>query len=293
MSISVIIPVYNVKPLLARCLDSLLAQSFTDWEAICVDDGSTDGSGALLEAYAEKDARIRVVHQSNAGPGAARNNGMNHCRGEYCLFADSDDFLHPQLMEICHHLITRDHADLVAYTYNRSYHKRRFLSQGTARPVRFPVYDLSKIRSKSVPDLFDWVSEYSLKSLLRHGRWAVKHCQAWRCLYRTETIRDIRFPDGISIYEDLPWWGEVLLHVGKATILNLPLYYYSPNRKSLIHASSQQRRVQCLREVIARSEQYYAAHASARQRAIWEKEFLTPFRKKLKKKERRLKAQTR
>lgn len=88
---SIIIPVYNVAPYLRECLDSVLAQTFTDWEAICVDDGSTDGSGAILDEYAAKDKRFRVFHQSNAGVSAARNRAIKEAMGGWILFLDGDD----------------------------------------------------------------------------------------------------------------------------------------------------------------------------------------------------------
>ena len=92
---SIIIPVYNVAPYLRECLDSVLAQTFTDWEAICVDDGSTDGSGAILDEYAAKDSHFRVVHQANAGVSAARNAALDVACGEWVWFVDGDDMIHP------------------------------------------------------------------------------------------------------------------------------------------------------------------------------------------------------
>jgi glycosyltransferase involved in cell wall biosynthesis len=290
--ISVIIPVFNVEAFLPRCLDSLLAQSFTDWEAICVDDGSTDGSGAILDDYAARDPRFRVIHKANGGVSAARNTALPLLGGEYTLMMDSDDFLHPQLMEICLHFAERDGSDLVAFTYNRTYRNTLLRLHALHLPepdlVSFKHYRLEDIPSRQADDIFDWVSEYSLQGMLRQkGKWTVKHCQVWRCLYRTEAIRDVLFPD-IDIYEDTIWWGEVLVRIRKATILNLPLYYYYPNRRSVILSAAQQRRVDCLREVLQRSETFYREHATPRQQAIWEREFLSRFRKKLQDKEQRL-----
>lgn len=88
---SIIIPVYNVAPYLRECLDSVLAQTYTDWEAICVDDGSTDGSGTILDEYAAKDQRFKVIHQTNAGVSAARNVALDVVCGEWFLFLDGDD----------------------------------------------------------------------------------------------------------------------------------------------------------------------------------------------------------
>ena len=88
---SIIIPVYNVAPYLRECLDSVLAQTFTDWEAICVDDGSTDDSGAILDEYVARDKRFRVIHQKNAGVSAARNRALQVALGEWITFLDGDD----------------------------------------------------------------------------------------------------------------------------------------------------------------------------------------------------------
>lgn len=99
MKFSIIIPVYNVESYLRECLDSVLNQTFSDWEAICVNDGSTDGSAAILEEYAEKDSRFKIISQPNGGLSAARNAGIKAAEGEYVLFLDSDDWLEVNALE--------------------------------------------------------------------------------------------------------------------------------------------------------------------------------------------------
>ena len=91
--VSIIVPVYNVESYLAQCLDSLIEQTLTDIEILCLDDGSTDGSPELLDAYAAKDARIRALHRENCGVAETRNVGVGLARGEYILFVDSDDYI--------------------------------------------------------------------------------------------------------------------------------------------------------------------------------------------------------
>lgn len=98
--ISIVIPVYNVAPYLRECLDSVLAQTFASWEAICVDDGSTDGSGAILDEYAARDIRFHVIHQANAGVSAARNRGMDEVKGEWIAFLDADDIVRDDWLEL-------------------------------------------------------------------------------------------------------------------------------------------------------------------------------------------------
>lgn len=97
---SIIIPVYNVAPYLRECLDSVLVQTFTDWECLCVDDGSTDESGAILDEYAQKDPRFRVFHQANAGVSAARNLGLDNAKGEWIGFLDGDDVWTTKWLEV-------------------------------------------------------------------------------------------------------------------------------------------------------------------------------------------------
>ena len=113
--VDIIIPVYNVEAYLRRCLNSMLAQTYTHWRAICVDDGSTDGSPAILDEYAAKDSRFKVIHQENGGLSHARNEGMAVADAEYVMFVDSDDFfIHPQTLELAVGLIERDDTDMVS-----------------------------------------------------------------------------------------------------------------------------------------------------------------------------------
>lgn len=113
--ISIVIPVYNVEKYLAECVDSVLAQTYTDWEAILVDDGATDSSGRMCDEYAKKDSRIRVIHRENGGLSAARNTGLNAARGEYVYFLDSDDYILPRTLEELQNTARREQADVVFF----------------------------------------------------------------------------------------------------------------------------------------------------------------------------------
>lgn len=286
--ISVIIPVYNAEKYIERCLESLLHQSFGDWEAICVDDGSKDYSGEILDSLSASDSRIRVLHIENGGVSNARNVGIAAARGESVLFVDSDDFLHPQTMEICGSLMQSEGADIVAFTYNRSYRTRHTIRQflglkESFAPVRFRAYDPQAVEHLTTDRIFDFATEYSKPSDIDR-KWAVKHCQPWRCLYRKDCIQDIKFIKGI-IYEDFPWWSMVMLNVQRAVIINLPLYYYYPNLQGYIHSASQSLRIESLRTAIREVKEYYLANAPKDVYEKWEKNFLAPFEAKLKKKE--------
>ena len=281
--ISVIVPIYNTEKYLHRALDSILGQTYKNWEAILVDDGSTDGSSLIAVEYARKDSRFSIIRKTNGGQSEARNIGIEQARGEYMLFLDSDDFLHPQLMELCIDAMQRDESDIVAFTYDRTYRIlgliRHFLHLGDPTPH----YKCYKQPNYLVTDnIYAYATEYSHPKDI-DNRWAVKHCQEWRCLYRTKTIQGIKFINGI-IYEDFPWWSEVLLNIKRCTILNLPLYFYYPNQHSDILSSKQEYKTECLRKAIEASKNIYASIPNEK-RLAWERNFLCPFMNKLKKKE--------
>ena len=114
---TVVVPVYNVEKYLEKCVDSILAQTEPDFELLLVDDGSTDGSGRLCDKLAEKDGRVRVIHQKNQGLGGARNTGIQQAQGDWLLLVDSDDWIEPQTLEKTMEAGLREEADLVMFAY--------------------------------------------------------------------------------------------------------------------------------------------------------------------------------
>lgn len=116
---SIIIPVYNVVPYLRECLDSVLAQTYADWEAICVDDGSSDGSGAILDEYAARDPRFRVIHQKNTGVSAARNAALEIASGSWISFLDGDDLIDVNMLDLfSKEILDNQELDLVRFSVN-------------------------------------------------------------------------------------------------------------------------------------------------------------------------------
>ena len=280
---SVILPAYNAARFIERCLKSLQAQTFPDWEAICIDDGCQDGTGEILDRFAEEDPRIRVTHKPNEGVGAARNDAVAMATGDYILFLDSDDFLHPQMMEICLGLAERDGSDIVAINYDHAYRFRIILRQALRLPERmdFPRFKTFKdFETVVTDDIFDWATEYT-----RHDRkLATRHCQPWRRVYRREIVKDIVWMPDI-MYEDFLWWSEVMLRVRRATLTDLPLYFYYPNRGSYIFSSHEEFKIKSLQEVIRAAEKAYEkVDPAIRER--WDREFLRPFQAKLARKEK-------
>ena len=112
-TISVIAPVYNTEKYLPRCIDSILAQTFTDFELLLIDDGSKDNSGAVCDEYASKDERVRVFHKENGGVSSARNVGLDNAKGEWITFVDSDDWIAETMYQEMYELATLENADIV------------------------------------------------------------------------------------------------------------------------------------------------------------------------------------
>lgn len=117
MKFSVLIPVYNVEEFVEECLDCVISQTYDDFEVILVDDGSTDSSGDICDAYATKDDRIKVIHKENQGLISSRRVGIEHARGEYCVFVDSDDAIKQELLCTLDYYINKYNAEMVLYSF--------------------------------------------------------------------------------------------------------------------------------------------------------------------------------
>ena len=278
-AISVIIPIYNVEKYLRRCLDSVKNQTFPDWEAICVNDGSPDNSAEILEEYAKKDARFKIVNKENGGLSDARNAGMAVASGEYILYLDSDDFIHPQTMEIAYSLALRDGSDIVSFTYDRIYRPqlivRHVLKMDTDNVVPRRIhkrYDVARIPTLITDDVYEYATERTHNAPGKKKKWLIKHCQVWKNLYRRELIADIPFIKGI-LFEDFPWWSQVMLRNPRVTIAPLPLYFYIPNFGGIVLSAKQLRIMQSLCTGIKTSFLKYQESATPYQMKKWSENF--------------------
>lgn len=112
--ISVIVPVYNTKNELPRCLESIINQTYSNMEIICIDDGSTDGSGEIVDAFAGRDKRIKVLHKANGGESSARNAGLKMAEGQYIAFCDCDDWIDREMYEVLAETLEKENVDLAA-----------------------------------------------------------------------------------------------------------------------------------------------------------------------------------
>ena len=278
-AISVIIPIYNVEKYLRGCLDSVKNQTFPDWEAICVNDDSPDNSAEILEEYAKKDARFKIVNKENGGLSDARNAGMAVASGKYILYLDSDDFIHPQTMEIAYSLALRDGSDIVSFTYDRIYRPqlmvRHVLKMDTDNVVPRRIhkrYDVARIPTLVTDDVYEYATERTHNAPGKKKKWLIKHCQVWKNLYRRELIADIPFIKGI-LFEDFPWWSQVMLRNPRVTIAPLPLYFYIPNFGGIVLSAKQLRIMQSLCTGIKTSFLKYQESATPYQMKKWSENF--------------------
>ena len=278
--ISIIIPMYKVEKYLQRCLESVQNQTFKDWQAICVDDGSPDKSGEIAESFAKKDKRFIVVHKENGGLSDARNFGMNYADGNYIMYLDSDDFIHPQTMEIAYTFAQENKSDIVSFQYDRAYRPRlmlrHFLHIDTDNVRPFGIkkhYDVKKIKTKTVNDIFELATERTHNKANPNRKWLIKHCQVWKNLYKKSLIKDIPFVKGI-VFEDFPWWSAVMLKNPRVTVAPLPLYYYIPNFGGIVLSEKQLKIMKSLCIGIKESYKLYSQKADKNQMKKWQENFL-------------------
>lgn len=213
--ISVVIPVYNVEEYLSATLDSLLCQTFGDFEALCVDNGSKDRSLSILKGYAAKDDRIKVIEQSHCGASAARNAALAQASGEYIAFLDSDDLMHPQMLETMCRTLKETDADIV-YCDIRRFEDGENISFDA---VISPTVSILPEHFSS----FVWNKKNNPKASL---------CNK---MYRAKLFRDVRLPEEITVAEDLVAMYSLLYEAKKVAYIQTGFVYYRLRSGSLIH----------------------------------------------------------
>lgn len=218
MQFSVIVPVYNVRPWLDACIQSILAQSFADYELLLIDDGSTDGSGGACDGWAEKDARIRVFHRPNGGLAAARNAGIREAAGEYLLFLDSDDYWHePNGLALLHETLQKhsEPLDAVLFGYRK-------INLKTNRETPYP---LAPLPQGQPPDA-------QKRALLQTRRYSNSACtKLVRRAFLLE--QQIEFPAGRRS-EDLIYSRKVLTQMQSFSVCPQTLLTYQVGREGSI-----------------------------------------------------------
>ena len=216
-AVSVIMPVYNSEKFLNAAIESVRNQTFSDWELLLIDDGSSDTSGSICDSYAALDNRVRVFHQENRGICGARNRGLDEADGEYICFIDNDDVYNPSLLEKAYTAIVQHHAEVVKF----GYHVTETFPDGGSQDRDTVSKDCISISGKNRAQLYTLVRESGFFNMI------------WNGLYSRKFLCDqhLRFDDTIQFgYEDWIFNYELYMKIEKAIILN-EVYYLHEQRE--------------------------------------------------------------
>ena len=220
--ISVILPVYNCEKYLEKCLDSVLLQSFSDFEVIAVNDGSTDSSAEILNRYSQRFAEITCVYQENAGQAAARNKGMQYARGEFILFVDSDDYIAPGTLALSYDYAAKNALDVVCFGF--------FFERGG----NISTMDYIRVGNLSPRLTYVLFEASPCNKLIRRSLWEENN---------------VRFTQGI-IYEDFEIIPTLALYTDKIGYLDQSLYYYVIHENSTMRQPVYNKKLQCIFRVM-------------------------------------------
>ena len=204
MKISVIVPVYNAENYLSACLDSILSQTYQDFEIILIDDGAKDASGQICDAYAGKDPRIQVVHQENGGVSRARNRGLELATGELISFIDSDDTLEPDMYELLVRVMQEHNADISHCGYKHI----------VGEEIRL-VHDTKRVIPQNTQEALDCFVD---GRLFGGG--------LWNKLYRRELLDGLSFREDLKNNEDILFNFEAFRRANRSVFADYPLYNY-------------------------------------------------------------------
>ena len=220
MLFSVIVPIYNIEKYIRRCIDSVLLQSFTDFELILVDDGSPDRCGAICDEYAKIDSRIKVIHLPIAGLCIARNAGIDAATAPYIGFVDSDDYIGTDMFKDLVEAMTENDADLTFCNYCYEYEDGHI-----------------ELLAPNSGNNILCVKEELLRDLM----WERKSCAVWIRLFKRELFTSLRFPEGF-VYEDrrnMPRW---IMMCDRIVWVDKTYYYYVERANSICHTISPENR---------------------------------------------------
>ena len=212
--VSVIIPVYNVEAYLRKCLDSVVNQTLKDIEIICVDDGSTDGSAAILEEYAAKDVRIKIIKQENTGVNVARKEGLKLATGEWITFCDADDWLEQDAIAEMVNVAKQEDADCVCCGMLRDWRN------GTSVFRPFDEMGPSDTYNAVVNKLF-----------------------------KRNLLENLKMDESVSLGEDLMVSAQAMAKAKKIAVLEKGFYHYCENSSSMTHVQNGRKRVENLARV--------------------------------------------
>jgi len=208
--ISIIVPVYKVEKYIHKCVDSILNQTFKEFELILVDDGSPDNCGNICDEYVNKDERVKVIHKENGGLSSARNAGIDIAKGEYIGFVDSDDYIEPDMYEILYKVSKENKCDIVSCSSIIHYPNRKVINGGHGIIIHNKEDAMKTMLEGKLYDEVVWVK-----------------------LFKKSVIGDIRFPIG-RIYEDTAFTYKVIDRARKVGAIGEAKYNYIKHENSIM-----------------------------------------------------------
>jgi len=217
--LSIIVPVYNAENYLDRCVNSIMNQTFKDFELILVDDGSTDASGKMCDDYADRNFNIKVIHQYNKGIGPARNTGILNSNGEYIGFVDNDDFISPIMYENLIRVALNTNSDIVSCNHQKFYDFNEVNTQSNFSPIQYNTIQYNTIQALN--SLF----------LEKNLQWLV-----WDKIYRRYLFEDCLF-EKVAVLEDVLILPQLLYKSKLITYLDAKYYFYYIRKGSTINSS--------------------------------------------------------
>ena len=227
--VSVVIPIYNVEKYLDRCMESIVNQTYKKIEILMVDDGSPDSCPQKCEDWAKKDNRVRVIHKANKGLGMARNTGIEHARGEYICFFDSDDYVALDTIENAIRLAKKDCSDIVLFGM------RLVGANGKIQDIRCPYTEKSFYEGA---DILNFVLPNIIEGSSKSGRNYNLNMSACTCLFSMKLITDNHWrfvSEREFISEDYYSLLQLYNHIQRVSVLKQACYYYCYNNTSLTH----------------------------------------------------------
>lgn len=242
--ISVIVPVYKVEAYLDKCISSIVGQTYRNLEIILVDDGSPDNCGAICDAWAEWDSRIKVIHKENGGLSDARNAGMSAATGELMGFVDSDDHIAPGMYQLLYERMIADNSDISACGVEMV-----FENGSPSRPLTKPgtcILDRTAAMEAVIRE--SWLKQ-----------------PVWYKLYKSELVRDILFPVG-KCHEDVYWTWQAVARAQKVSVFDAPCYFYVQRSGSIMGEGYSMKRLDSLEAKQQRLE-YLKIHYAALENA--------------------------
>lgn len=203
MLYTIIVPIYNAEKYLADCVESILAQSFTNFELLLIDDGSKDRSWEICKLYSEKDNRVRIFHKENAGVSSARNLGLDEAKGKWITFCDSDDWVEKDWLLQTTKIINENNPDIIRFGYikEEKYKQKIIISDNN-----YQIYNVS--------EMLKYNTKYEYYGYL------------WNTIYRQSILKNVRFDETLSLGEDHLFTNEALLNARLMYMSQSYFYHY-------------------------------------------------------------------